>query len=334
MSILKGIKLSGSSESHQLDYESGIGNKPKLVKSFNDLEDKPFYAEDGGTIEILPKDDYEFVYSEDMGLGFAAFAPALNSHLKANETYFVEFDGKTYTCKSIGQEVEEDGAVLCSVFLGNLSIEGFPDTGEPFFIGDIYISDGTSLDAIFGLFETESSTHNVRIYQSNEIIHYLDSKYIKDMYYSTGDKTILFEEREVEFVPMSEGGIQGNGYIHTPSIDIDGRLDVFVKWDGVLYKCTPMVDSDTEESREIYVGNLGFLNQEFNTGEPFLILDSLQGTVFGSVAEGTHKICVYQSDEVVHQIDPKYVDAYTKEETLMLLGVYVDEVNTLLGGED
>ena len=193
MSILKGIKLEGSSESHQLDYETGIGNKPKLAKSFNDLEDLPFYSE--------------------------------------------------------------------------------------------------------------------------------------------GGQYILFEEQEVQFVPMSEGGLQGYGYIHAPSLNINGSLDCSIRWDGILYSCTPMVDSDTEESREIYVGNLGFLGGE-DTGEPFLIVDNLEMTVFATPNEGAHIVYISQSDEVVHQLDPKYVDAFTKQEMGIILGVYVDEVNTLLGGED
>lgn len=189
MAVLKGIKFTDSDEVHKLDYEEAIENKPTLVKSFNDLEGKPFYSE--------------------------------------------------------------------------------------------------------------------------------------------GNKYILFEEQDVPFVAMSEGGLQGYGYIQNPPIGINGNLDCIVEWDGVGYRCTPMVDSDTE----IYVGNLGFLGGD-DTGEPFLILDNLQMTVFATSAEGAHKVCVYQSDEVVHQLDSKYVDAFTKEQTLMLLGVYVDEVNTLLGGED
>lgn len=193
MAVLKGIKFTDSDEVHKLDYEEAIENKPRLVKSFNDLEDKPFYTE--------------------------------------------------------------------------------------------------------------------------------------------GNKYILFEEQDVPFVAMSEGGLQGYGYIQSPSIDIDGNLDCFVEWYGITYRCTPMVDSDTEESKEIYVGNLGFLGGD-DTGEPFLILDNLQMTVFATIAEGTHKVCVYQSDEVVHQLDPKYVNAFTKQEMGIILGLYVDEVNTLLGGED
>ena len=152
-------------------------------------------------------------------------------------------------------------------------------------------------------------------------------------FYTEVNKYILFEEQDVPFVAMSEGGLQGYGYIQSPPIDINGSLDCIVEWDGVGYRCTPMVDSDTEESKEIYVGNLGFLGGD-DTGEPFLILDNLQMTVFATIAEGTHKVCVYQIDEVVHQIDSKYVNSYTKEQINEMLGVYVDEVNTLLGGED
>lgn len=206
MAILNGIKLSGSDEAHQLDYEKGIGNKPQIVTSYNDLKDLPTLVESFNDLKDKP-------------------------------------------------------------------------------------------------------------------------------FYTEGGQYILFEEQEVEFVAMSDGGMQGNGYIQSPSIDINGSLDCSIRWDGILYSCTPVVDSDTEESKEIYVGNLGFLGGE-DTGEPFLIVDSLDMTVFASPTDGMHTVYISQSDEVVHQLDAKYVNAFTKQEMGIILGLYVDEVNTLLGGED
>ena len=146
-------------------------------------------------------------------------------------------------------------------------------------------------------------------------IKYLDSKFIKDMYYSEISQNIIFEEQDVTFVAMTDGGLSGNGYIHTPSIDIDGSKECIVVWDGVEYKCTPIVDSDTEESREIYVGNTSFVGENGeDTGEPFLILDSLEMTVFASVDEGTHKVCVYQGSKNVKQVPAECVDGYTTDE--------------------
>ena len=145
-------------------------------------------------------------------------------------------------------------------------------------------------------------------------------------FYTEGGQYILFEEQEVQFVAMSDGGMQGNGYIQSPSIDINGSLDCSIRWDGILYSCTPVVDSDTEESKEIYVGNLGFLGGE-DTGEPFLIIDNLEMTIFASPTEGAHTVYISQSDEVVHQLDPKYVNAFTKQEILMLLN------NIIIGDE-
>lgn len=324
MAVLNGINIKGTEEVHQLDYEKAIAHKPKLVKSYNDLDDKPFYSEQG-EVDILPKADYTFaLMDETMGL----YGNQQSFKLIGNEEYIVEYDGNTYNC--LATDLSDETYSL--IIIGNLSImdSSLENTGEPFIIQSNYTNE--AIEGGIATKETDT-VHNIRIYQSREVIKHLDSKFIKDMYYTEGGKYILFKEQNVPFVAMSENGLQGYGYIQNPPIDINGSLDCIVEWDGVGYRCTPMVDSDTEESREIYVGNLGFLGGN-DTGEPFLILDNLQMTVFATIAEGTHKVCVYQSDEVVHQLDPKYVDAFTKEQTLMLLGFYVDEVNTLLGGED
>lgn len=175
---------------------------------------------------------------------------------------------------------------------------------------------------------------NKPFYEENgKVIKYLDPKFIKDMYSSETKQNIIFQEQDVPFVAMSENGLEGYGYIQNPPIDINGSLDCIVEWDGVGYVCTPMVDSDTEESREIYVGNLGFLGGD-DTGEPFLILDNLQMTVFATTAEGTHKVCVYQMNETIKQIPSKYVDGYTKAQIDEMLGIYIDEVDVLLGGAE
>ena len=458
MAILNGINIKGTEEVHQLDYEKAIAHKPKLVKSYNDLEEKPFYEKevkvpffekqtyelinkspdvdsyyindilidlevgkkyyvyfddveyeceafeyvdtlgdesvsviilgngalsapskventgepfayfrfigysissfltetqgahtleiktDGkeivhisskyikdmyyseqGEVDILPKADYTFaLMDETMGL----YGNQQSFKLIRNEEYIVEYDGNTYNC--LATDLSDETYSL--VIIGNLSImdSSLENTGEPFIIQSSYTNE--VVEGGIATKETET-VHNIRIYQDGEVIHYLDPKFIKDMYSSKTEQNIIFEEQDVQFVAMSEGGLQGNGYIQQPPIDIDGSKECIVVWDGVEYRCTPMVDSDTEDSREIYVGNLGFLGGN-DTGEPFLILDNLQMTVFASPTEGTHKVCVYQMNEIIKQIHSKYVDGYTKSEINEMLGAYVDEVNTLLGGDE
>lgn len=317
MAILNGINIKGTEEVHQLDYDKAIANKPTLVKSFNDLEDKPFYSEQG-EVDILPKAGYTFFIEDGMGM----YVHDTPFNIVENETYYVELDGTIYEC--VCNYFSEDNAY----YVGNSMMFGLEDTEEPFGI----VNDLNNNEYIIIAFD-ELTTHNIRIYQSREVIKHLDSKFIKDMYYTEGGKYIIFEEQDVQFVAMSENGLQGYGYIQNPSIDIDGSLDCIVEWDGVGYVCTPMVDSDTEESREIYVGNLGFLGED-DTGEPFLILDGLQMTVFATTSEGTHKVCVYQENEIVKQIPSKYVDSYTKAQINEMLGIYIEEVNALLGGDE
>ena len=169
MAILKGIKLSGSDEEHQIDYDTGIGNKPTLVKSFNDLEDKPFYSENG-TVEIVPIQDYVFESQED---GSIALQFDFKAPFEVGKTYDIEWDGTTYNC--VSQAVDADGAT--AIAIGNGLLVDGTDTGEPFVI--MYLSIGEVL--VFGVvsvYDTEATTHHFGITQTGEIVHKLDSKYV------------------------------------------------------------------------------------------------------------------------------------------------------------
>ena len=168
MAILKGIKLSGSDEEHQIDYETGIGNKPILIKSFDDLEGKPFYSEQS-TVELVTIQDYEFTAHEDgVGLQLNYQVP-----FEVGKTYAIEWDGTTYNC--VSQAVDADGATAIGIGNG-LLIDG-TDTGEPFVI--MYLSIGEVL--VFGVmsvFDTETTTHHFGVTETGEIVHKLDSKYV------------------------------------------------------------------------------------------------------------------------------------------------------------
>ena len=168
MAILKGIVLKDDETVHQLDYESGIGNKPKIVTSFNDLEDKPFYSENS-TVELVPIQDYEFIVHEDgVGVRFDYQAP-----FEVGKTYTIEWDGTTYNC--VSQAVDADGATAIAIGNG-LLIDG-TDTGEPFVI--MYLSIGEVL--VFGvvsIYDTEATTHHFGIVENGEVVHKLDSKYV------------------------------------------------------------------------------------------------------------------------------------------------------------
>lgn len=90
----------------------------------------------------------------------------------------VKYDGTVYTFDT----TNEDNIIS----VGNVSIKppSGTDTGEPFFIE---ISERTvSGNIIKGItvFAKESGEHTVSVSYISDIVHYLDPKYIKDMYHS------------------------------------------------------------------------------------------------------------------------------------------------------
>ena len=134
------------------------------VSSWNDLEGKPFYSEDGGEIDLLPSQELVFNNGE-----YTTTSKTFSYEL--GKTYKIEFDGITYEC--ICQSIV-DGDVEVYV-VGNMSFMGAGnDTGEPFISA---MNNGMNLFAIMTT-DTTTPTHTVRIYQGVEIVHKLDMKYI------------------------------------------------------------------------------------------------------------------------------------------------------------
>ena len=168
MAILKGIKFKDSDEVHQLDYETGIGNKPTLVESFNDLKDLPFYTE-GETVEVLPQSDYAFavmegVYATQLASGYIPF--------EADKTYNIEWDGTLYSCVSLGEITEGN----TEIYVGNITLLGEGnDTGEPFLM--LYWKNEDAEILTIGA-NSEETSHNIRVWCSDEIVHQLDAKYV------------------------------------------------------------------------------------------------------------------------------------------------------------
>lgn len=84
------------------------------------IANKPFGEE---TEEIFAETEVEFVQQEALGGMKAAFVQ-LAYPLVAGRTYDVRFNENVYSCVALGDPNE--------VFMGNLSMAGMEDTGEPF----------------------------------------------------------------------------------------------------------------------------------------------------------------------------------------------------------
>lgn len=99
--------------------------------------------------------------------------------LVAGKSYAVKWDGAEYTCKGVAFEMDGTNAVL----LGNASLYGFADTGEPFVV--IGMSNATMVGDLAMLDmegnPTGSASHTFGLSVLTETIHTIDPKFIPPM---------------------------------------------------------------------------------------------------------------------------------------------------------
>lgn len=96
-------------------------------------------------------------FQEDTELllgSYFAYVPTFE--IKEDETYYVEWEGETYTCK--GMAVSFNG--INAVYLGNGSMLGYPHNNEPFAV--VYLVDAGLTEFI----TFADGSYNVRVYQT------------------------------------------------------------------------------------------------------------------------------------------------------------------------
>lgn len=158
---------------------------PELgVKSWNDLEDKPFCDE---TETIVYLEETEIYTRHDINYDNCYYTRAniqLNSHIEYGKTYIIKWDGIEYIVKP-----KQDEAGL---YFGLNPYYNNNEDNLPFGIwfenkGMIYTEGKylyNSIGRIF-TFEDVASYHYFSIYELDYKIHKLDEKFIPDMDYIT-----------------------------------------------------------------------------------------------------------------------------------------------------
>lgn len=149
------------------------------------------------------------------GVDFDIFETLFNS--EDNTTFDVVFDGTSYQCKWL----EEDDGSRAPAF-GNLAIynPSLTDTGEPFCISlEQHPDAGDSMVVACKV----SGTHTVAVNYPQDVVHTIDPKYIKDMYYSEIAETIIgygmngwAVTTKNEAVPIPKMAIRGKVYENVP----------------------------------------------------------------------------------------------------------------------
>lgn len=162
------------------------------VASWNTLTDRPFgdnedgtvtqldnkylsilEFQDGGETDFIPEQTFSgFAYDE--GSGAYVYAGPAGASFTAGETYIVVWDGVSYTTEAT--YMSEFGTVA----LGNLSLMGGEDTGEPFMgytMAAVDEEGGTQYVVGFGSLE-EGETHTIRVYQRTSDAYLLKEEYL------------------------------------------------------------------------------------------------------------------------------------------------------------
>ena len=139
-------------EKQEVDYpETGI--------SFNDLRDRPF----GESTEVLFDQRVEFELLE----GLMGITVPFPEPLEPGKTYRVTYNDVAYDCvANIGPSGE-----LC--YLGNASIMGLDDTGEPFVVLVV-----EEMGQVFGQIASINSDTSATVKIEKSVIHTIDTKFL------------------------------------------------------------------------------------------------------------------------------------------------------------
>lgn len=206
-------------EPAQSDWNQNDSSKPDYVKN------RTHYVE-MDSVEVVPEMELTI---EDAGDVYATAQPLVVS---VDDVCTVVFDNDTYT-----QRAKKDD-IAGATFLGNLSLvkpDG-NDTGEPFFFAIVESNK-------FFIKVKTAGTHTIAVTRDKTIVHTLDHKFIKDMYYSE------------DFVEEISGLA---GYFET----VEGKVIKKVSVAGTIYEnLEPSIDGNHyiytagEHTLDFYLGS-------------------------------------------------------------------------------
>ena len=304
---------------HLLSKIKKLENTP-AISSWNDLTDKPFYEDEKENVL------FDQVVSLSSSGSFAS--DDVPFEIKIDETYLVTFDGTEYEC--VGKQVKNVlGDTPSTTFMiGNSVIlnngDGV-DTEEPFLLCYSFANEVTSYFQIMTKDYKNYQDSDVAITVKEKIseIHYLDPKYIKDMYYTEGGGEITELPIEGEWMDngqdYDDDGIIDEGdhewtFMFTAPIGLQAGNEYTVNWDGTDYTC---VGQDalalTGEIPGVVIGSFSEV-----AIEPFIILEipseyvdmmGAYGMAMDRENKGNISFSIKgKSVEKIHKMPNKYLD--------------------------
>ena len=282
-----------------IDEVKAIGRNcvPKLQPDWNQNDDtqpdyvknRPFYT--GDPVEAVLVEEsaipFELVDGPDGSAIYVAEFPS-TVEVTAGETYKVSWDGTVYECTSVSGGSE--------IGIGNLSIMGGPDTGEPFFIvvinGDV-MSIATA---------DTSASHTFSISRAVVPVVKIDKKYLAQPDWNQNDKTAADYVKNRPFYSETgtvtvENAISGMPLERFPVFSVGDTVTVNV--DGVEHSLVAYDDNG--------VVTIGDTSSSLGNGEGQLGWQIyVDGEVVRFYALALHTVS-YLGTDYYHKIDEKYL---------------------------
>lgn len=301
-------------------------------------------------VTFIPGEELTFTLDSQYGaMGFySSYNYAYQGRyrkLEDKKTYKVTWGNETYESKAF--KVEVDGQKVVAV--GNAALfQAGENTGEPFIIGSFF-NDVWAERSIMGYFTLDTTpSRYIEIKEFKEkIVNPIEGKFIENMYHSDViDTEEILSESDFIFQKTDSTDHPDFKYYNTELVlALEEGVTYRVTFDGVDYDCVCKVyrRGGNILNDSIYLGNYALSStalylgsHEYNYEIPFCICMPVSEGAKAQItcANGlSHKIKIVKLYETVHQVPSKFVNAYTKEEIDTMFGTYVDEVDTLLGGE-
>lgn len=272
--------------------EANITDKVKdniLNLRYDDLKEKPFYAEDAN-VYVLPEQTY--TVEEPDGDAIVFLTPF---ELDEGKEYTVKWNGTEYKCIcSVMQQEGVDG-----YFVGNTIIVGGEDTSEPFGIMSIPAMGMAMAVAIDG-----STSVTMSVYYEGENIHKLDNKFLDLEWIPKGKLTLLAKEKTVS-------NTIGKGFPDLNKSMVYDGMELVVYYDGVRYELT-VVD----------LGSEGFFTDNYmrylqgDLTVPFALNFVSNRTNLMCVNENEHTASVYavEYEKIPKKFLPDFVEGEQAEQ--------------------
>lgn len=290
--IIKKVSKDELSGLKEVDWEI-ITNKPKIVTSWNNLEDKPFDAKIE-MVEIVPEhsvtayEQYEGIcsYTLDEIFDFSV--------LEVGKTYIVVINGSTRktTCISDASVVMGNGWLLWG--------GDYENTGEDFAL----INQGRGEYVLY--WETVlGETITLAIYEEKEVVKQLDYKFMPAGYPKV-------ETKMVEILPEQSVTVDDDGnFSITGDFTLTADKEYTVLFNGKTYVEKAKTASEPAEiAGAVWLGFNPFLGTDMD--KPYLIMkhpvmEKMAGTMDATVLGKTITLAIYGEQEVVKPMDSRFV---------------------------